>query len=128
VTVSDPTMSLAAPAQARNEARGAPRRRVLKSGIIAFNGRYSALPCSVRNLSVTGAYVRAEGSINTPNTFELLIELDGFEASCEVIWRKDEGIGVRFLTAPRTTTPKRAQGVNALVPARPPALRRKPLA
>jgi hypothetical protein len=127
VTHSDPAINLAAPAEARNEARAAPRRRVLKSGVIAFNSRYSALPCSVRNLSATGAYLRAEGSINTPNIFELLIELDGFEACCEVIWRKDEGIGVRFLAAPRSTTPKRAQVVNALVPVRPPTLTRKPL-
>jgi PilZ domain-containing protein len=127
VTDSDPAMSLAAPAQARNEMRGAPRRRVLKSGVIAFNGRYSVLPCTVRNLSTTGALLRAEGSINTPNTFELLIGLDGFEASCEVVWRKNEGIGVRFLAAPRTTTAKRVQVVNALVPVRPPTLRRKPL-
>jgi len=120
-------MSFAAPAQARNETRGAPRRRVLKSGIIAFNSRYSALPCTVRNLSTTGAHLHAEGSINTPDTIELLIALDGFESSCEVVWRKDEAIGVRYLAAPRTTTPKRLQVVNALVPVRPPTLRRKPL-
>jgi hypothetical protein len=71
--------------------------------------------------------LRAEGSINTPNTFELLIELDGFEASCEVVWRKDEGLGVKFVEAPRATTPKRSQVVNALVPVQPPTLRRKPL-
>lgn len=124
---SDPAMSLSAPASAQKEARRAPRRRVLKSGIIAFNDRYSALPCTVRNLSATGAHLRAEGSINTPNTFELLIELDGFEANCEVLWRKDKEIGVRFLSAPRMMPPKRIQVVNALVPNQPPTLRRKQL-
>jgi hypothetical protein len=127
VLPSDPTMNLPVPTQAQNEARGGPRRRVLKSGIIAFNDRYSALPCTVRNLSTTGAHLRAEGSINTPNTFELLIELDGFEANCEVVWRRDKEMGVRFLSAPRMVPPKRAQVVNALVPNQQPTLRRKPL-
>jgi PilZ domain-containing protein len=127
VSHSDPAISITGPAQARIEARAALRRRVLKSGIIAFNDRYSALPCTVRNLSATGAHLRAEGTINTPNTFELLIELDGFEVSCEVLWRKDKDIGVRFLSPPRMVAPKRAQVVNALVPNHQPTLRRKPL-
>jgi hypothetical protein len=104
-----------------------PRRRVLKSGIIAFNDRYSALPCTVRNLSTTGAHLRVEGSINTPITFELLIALDGFEANCEVVWRKDKEMGVRFLSPQRTVTPKRVQVVQALVPSQLSTLRRKPL-
>ena len=124
---SDAAINITAPTQVQNEARATPRRRVLKSGIIAFNDRYSALPCTVRNLSTTGAHLRADGSINTPNTFELLVELDGFEANCEVLWRKDKDIGVRFLSAPRMVPPKRAQVVNALVPTQPPTLRRKPL-
>ena len=124
---SDPTMSLPTCAPPQNEARVAPRRRVLKSGIIAFNDRYSALPCTVRDLSAAGAHLRADGSINTPNTFELLIELDGFEVNCEVIWRKDKDIGVKFLSAPRMVPPKRAQVVNALVPAQQPTIRRKRL-
>jgi hypothetical protein len=127
VSPSDPAISPSAPGLGARETRVAPRRRVLKSGIIAFNDRYSALPCTVRNLSATGAHLRAEGSINAPNTFELLIELDGFEANCEVLWRKDKDIGVRFLSAPRMVAPKRAQVVNALVPNQPPNLRRNPL-
>jgi len=120
-------MSHSASASAEKQARVVSRHRVLKSGIIAFNDRYSALPCTVRDLSTTGAHLRADSSINTPNTFELLIELDGFEANCEVVWRKDKDIGVRFLSPPRSVPPKRAQVVNALVPNRPPTLRRKPL-
>jgi PilZ domain-containing protein len=128
VSPSDPKTSLSAPLpSAQKETRATPRRRVLKSGIIAFNDRYSALPCTVRNLSTTGAHLRAEGTINVPNTFELLIELDGFEVNCEVLWRKDKETGVRFLSAPRMVTPKRSQVVNALGPVHPPTLRRKPL-
>ena len=64
--------------------------------------------------------------MNVPNTFELIVELDGLEASCEVVWRKDREIGVRFLSAPRAVTPTRTQVVKALAPEQKPTLRRKP--
>jgi hypothetical protein len=116
-----------APAQ-DDARRSRPRRRVLKSGTIAFNDRFSALPCTVRDLSETGAHLRVEGTVNVPNTFELIIDLDGLEANCEVVWRRDKDIGVRFLSAPRTVAPKRMQVIKPLVPERAPALRRKPVA
>ena len=130
---SDPHSGTVAPAghdmiKAQDRARNAPRRRVLKSGIIAFNDRFSALPCTVRNLSSTGAHLRVEGTTNVPNTFELIIELDGLEAQCEVAWRKDNEIGVKFSATPHMVTPKRSQVVNALVRQQAPSLRRKPLA
>jgi hypothetical protein len=122
-----PARDAAAPAQ--NDARRShPRRRVLKSGTIAFNDRFSALPCTVRDLSETGAHLRVEGTINVPNTFLLIIDLDGLEANCEVLWRKDKDIGVRFLSAPRMVPPRRTQVVKALVAEQAPTLRRKPLA
>ncbi len=122
-----PARDASAPAQ--NDARRShPRRRILKSGTIAFNDRFSALPCTVRDRSETGAHLRVEGTVNVPNTFELIIELDGLEAGCEVVWRKEKDIGVRFLSAPRTVPPRRTQVVKALVPEQAPTLRRKPLA
>jgi len=125
----DPCSGTVTPAaRAQERPRQAARRRVLKSGVIAFNDRFSALPCVVRDLSPCGAHLRVEGTTNVPNTFELLIELDGLEAQCEVAWRKDKGIGVRFTSAPRMVTPRRSQIVNALAPQQAPSLRRKPLA
>jgi len=78
--------------------------------------------------SRTGAHLRVEGTVNVPNTFELIVDLDGLQADCEVVWRKDKDIGVRFLSAPRLVTPTRTQVVKALVPEQAPTLRRKPLA
>jgi hypothetical protein len=107
--------------------QGARRRRVLKAGIIAFNGRHSTLPCTVRNISATGAHLRMHGSsASAPDTFELIVELDGLEASCTVMWRRGEDIGVRFEGEPRKIAPKRAQVVSAVVPAKAASLRRKP--
>jgi PilZ domain len=127
IPVDAPSGTAAPAAQAQDGPRKATRRRVLKSGVIAFNDRFSALPCTVRNLSSTGAQLRVDGTLSVPNTFELLIELDGLEAQCEVVWRRDKEIGVRFASLPRTGPPKRTQSVNPLTSRQASPLRRKPL-
>jgi hypothetical protein len=106
--------------------RRAPRRRTLKSAIIAYNGRFATLACTVRDISTTGARLRVEGTMSAPDTFDLIIQIDGLEASCEVVWRKDQDVGVRFLSAPRVVAAKRAQIITPVLPAEKPTLRRKP--
>jgi hypothetical protein len=112
-----------------NAKRNADRRRVLKAGVIAYNGRHVTLPCGVRDLSQVGARLQVDGSVSAPDTFELLVDLDGLEAACEVVWRRGSEIGVRFLEPPRIVDKKREQVVNqwAASTAKP-SLRRKPLA
>ena len=80
----------------------------------------------VRDMSATGARLRVEGSVTAPDTFELLIPLDGLEANCQVVWRSGADLGVRFLAAPRMVAAKRQQVICALTPAKAPTLRRKP--
>jgi hypothetical protein len=108
------------------EERGPVRRRILKAGIACFNGRHSTLPCTVRDLSDTGARVRSNGSINVPDTFELHIELDGLWANCEVIWRRGEEIGVRFTEPPVIVAAKRKQSISSMAAVPAPSLRRVP--
>ena len=127
IPIEAPSQTVAAAAQAQDGARKATRRRVLKSGIVAYNDRFSALPCIVRNLSSTGAQLRIDGTLNVPTTFELLVDLDGLEVRCEIVWRKDKEIGVRFTSPPRMVTPKRTQSVTPLTSRQAPPLRRKPL-
>ena len=109
-----------------NDGRVALRRRVLKAGIAASNDRHLTVACTVRDVSATGARLRAESSVSIPDTFELIIEVDGLEADCQVIWRKANEVGVKFLAAPRIVAVKRAQVINALAPAKAPTLRRAP--
>lgn len=111
---------------APDKRRTSQRRRVLKGGIIAFNNRRSTLPCTVRNVSDTGALLRMPGAITPPDTFDLLIELDGLEASCTVMWRRGDEVGVHFDAPPRKIPPRRSQVISAVIPARTPSLRRKP--
>ena len=92
------------------------RKRILKGGTIAFNGRHSTMPCVVRDLSLSGARLQVTHSNVVPDTFELLIDLDGFEAFAEVAWRAQNEVGVRFLAAPTKVAPKRAQSLVVSVP------------
>ncbi len=112
--------------ETQNDARISPRRRVLKAGIAASNDRHITIACTVRDLSATGARLRTESSLNIPDTFELIIDVDGLEANCEVMWRKGNEVGARFLGAPRMVAVKRAQVITPLTPQKAPTLRRTP--
>ena len=76
--------------------RAAPRRQMLKSATIAFNngGKIDGL---VKNLSDTGALLQVESVIGIPDTFTLYIEADRFKRECQIIRRRQNKIGVRFL-------------------------------
>ncbi|MGI9424789.1 MAG: PilZ domain-containing protein [Hyphomicrobiaceae bacterium] len=108
-----------------DEQRAAPRRRVLKGAQAAFNDRHCSIPCVVKNISATGARVSSDLVPDIPDTFDLIIDLDGLEARCEVVWRKDKEVGVRFVGAPRKSSPRRHQVVDALVPSSKPSLRKR---
>jgi hypothetical protein len=112
---------------AEHELRCQARRRTLKAGIIAFQARHATLDCTVRDISASGARLRVDASHSAPDGFELIIELDGLEAPCRVMWRQDKEIGVSFTSPPRSVAPRRAQVVRACVPERPATLRKKPL-
>lgn len=107
------------------ENRRASRRKVLKGAVAAFNDRYCSIACTVRDISATGARIRTDGSVSIPDTFELIIDLDGFEVDCEVVWRKDRDLGVRFLGAPHRVAPRRHQSIAVTTPERPSSLRRR---
>ena len=111
----------------QSDQRSAERNRVLKGGIVCFNGRHSTIPCTVRNISDTGALLQAEGSVNVPDTFELHIELDGIWVDCEVVFRRDDQVGIKFTSEKTCVPPSRKQTINALGPDAKASLRRKPI-
>ncbi len=110
----------------QDEQRAAPRRRVLKGGKVAFNERHCSIPCTIRNISATGALLKSEHSVNIPDTFDLIIEIDGIEASCEVVWRRGNELGIKFLGAPIKTGHRRQQVVDPIKLNDKPSLRRRP--
>ena len=107
------------------EQRRDPRRRVLKGATVAYNNRHCTISCTIRDISSGGARLTAISSVDIPDTFELIVELDGLEAECEVVWRYGKDIGVRFLSSLKQSTPKRDQVVAAARPHEKVSLRRK---
>ena len=69
------------------------------------------LNCTVRSLSEHGARLSLGEPQSAPDTFELLIELDAVRVKCEVIWRGNDQIGVKFTSGFRPVKPTRVQVV-----------------
>jgi hypothetical protein len=74
------------------ETRIALRHRVLKAGTIEFGN--SAIYCTVRNLSTTGAPLEVSHQIGIPANFAL--PEDGLRLPCNVVRRSGYRIGVAF--------------------------------
>jgi hypothetical protein len=75
--------------------RKEPRKRVLKTGTIIL-GADAKIPCTVRNLSETGARLELQGTFAIPPTFLLIISGQS-PRQCKLLWRTDARIGVLFL-------------------------------
>jgi hypothetical protein len=70
------------------------RKRVLKSGKI-FIGTHP-VPCSIRNISNTGACLEVQTSADIPAVF--VFAQGGHSArTCQTIWRDKTQIGVVFI-------------------------------
>lgn len=80
-----------------DEHRISPRHRVLKAGTIEFSGE--TLPCTVRNLSDTGAAIEVNSPLWFPDRFVLAVASEGWRKPCRVVRRDERRIGVAFETA-----------------------------
>lgn len=77
------------------ETRIATRYRVAKPARIEFGGVKT--PCTIRDLSVTGAALDiSELNGKIPATFNLIMPEDGLKLPCHVVWRSEFRIGVAF--------------------------------
>lgn len=70
------------------------RTRVLKAGTISFGG--SAISCSVRNLTRSGAMLDIVSPLGVPREFTLVIPSDDIRHECRIVWIKEKRIGVSF--------------------------------
>lgn len=77
-----------------DEHRAAPRHRVLKAGTIAFGS--SAIDCTVRNLSETGAALEVVTPLFIPDRFTLIIPTLPLKRPCHIVWRREKRIGVKY--------------------------------
>lgn len=77
--------------------RSEPRRRVARSATISAHDAPSPVPCVVLDISRGGARLDVHHSANIPQRFRLVIDLEGTERTCEVVWRRENSVGVKFI-------------------------------
>jgi len=97
------------PQSRRGEHRRSIRKRVLKGGVITYAARQTSIPCVVRDISEGGAHLMTDLAPHLPQSFHLIIEIDGIEVDCELAWRKAKDVGVRFVALPRAIARRRLQ-------------------
>jgi hypothetical protein len=83
-----------------NERREKQRLRTFKGAKAAFGDFRFTYDCVVRNLSPTGASVQCEHAGEFPDAFYLFDPNTRALHPAEVIWRKEQKLGVRFVGQP----------------------------
>ena len=83
-------------ADAPLDRRRSPRRRKLNGALIVFRSGYCTMGCLILNTSDAGAVVRPADITLCPKEFVLKPPI-GPSRDCEVVWRKGEDLGVRYL-------------------------------
>jgi hypothetical protein len=81
--------------------RGGRRQRVLKKGLILFNDGRASIGCQILDVSDVGAKLMPLDVFSCPSEFVLKLQADEVR-QCEVMWRKSDRIGVRFLLPDQT--------------------------
>lgn len=93
--------------------RRARRKQTALPGLITFKTMRTQIPCTVADMSGTGAQIRVTHATATaynnlediPDRLTLVLRTDRVQVDCEVKWRRTTSIGVRFL-GPPTPLPK----------------------
>jgi hypothetical protein len=78
------------------ERRRSIRRRALIGARIVFHGGYCSIGCLILDISDEGALLQPDDIVVCPKHFTLKPRL-GPPHECEIMWRKGDKIGVRFL-------------------------------
>jgi len=85
------------------------RARVFKKGKMVFQNGLRSLPCTVRNISEGGAMLEFDQAYLLPKEFELHIDLEDYEVTCERRWEEGLRCGVQFVSEKRPVHQQRAQ-------------------
>lgn len=81
------------------ERRHDPRLRVLKAARILLNGHFSAISCTVRNLSQGGACLSVASTVGIPERFDIMFDADKSVRPCRMVWHQETRLGVQFASA-----------------------------
>jgi hypothetical protein len=79
------------------EARALPREHVCLPARITRNNGFPTLACVIRNFSSAGANLILAANEFLPDEFDLQIPLKDTSYRVALIWRNEDGCGVKFL-------------------------------
>ncbi|GJD33740.1 PilZ domain-containing protein [Methylobacterium aerolatum] len=82
-----------------DERRQDARRRVCLGGLIEAAAFLPEIPCTLRNVSLTGAQVRVAPGAILPERIVLSVPSRGEQRLAELVWREGELAGFRFQEA-----------------------------
>ena len=103
------------------ERRSHPRRRTLLRGRLICGGERRSLGCAIRSLSLSGASIRLDPSIQVEEPLYLLDMTHGLAFRARTIWRKGPVIGLHFTSyfalGADTAEPGSIEALNAAVTA-----------
>ena len=75
-----------------------PRKSVQQSAWLVYAGSFAARPCTVNDLSDTGAKITADEPSSVGSTLRLAFSRDVRTGrQCEVVWQRGKTFGVRFV-------------------------------
>jgi hypothetical protein len=79
------------------ERRTIGRTKILKGALLFFSGKPGVQSCTVRDVTNSGAGIRAQNLQIIP-VDDFALSFDGFRTlrSCRLIWRHDDFLGVAF--------------------------------
>ena len=74
------------------------RRRHVRIASILTGDDPTVIPCVILDISNGGARLHVHAPDEVPDRFRLLQIASNEERDCEVVWRRDNEMGVRFLS------------------------------
>jgi hypothetical protein len=82
---------------AKQQQKRATRKSVQQSAWIVLDGGFAARPCTVIDLSDSGAKIRVDDPSSVNSKLRLSFSRDGRKGrSCEVAWRRGSTLGLKF--------------------------------
>ena len=77
--------------------RTAPRQPIEEPCFIVTHGKKDGVQCTIRDYSEIGVRLNVENGYALPLHFRLTTAADPDGYRCEVVWRKPEEVGIRFI-------------------------------
>ena len=76
--------------------RRAPRERAFLSGRISYGAGALSTPCTIMQISATGAKINVAPTISLPEVFQLVIAQKSIDRPARLIWRRDDVAAIAF--------------------------------